>query len=341
MFIILPCSCLCPIYWSQVLSPEWSCSWSSANMRCSNYIWVINNFIAHPGAPYIRGFHYMEMGLPNADFTRDYSRLQRSFWAWAQPIRDVITNVVSHSQSPYVKWSMGIKMSLETKLSLNEALARHWSLGSLLVTTATCVFGPYFIGTPHQRDNCVANNMYVLALLCVLRIANTCLSYMSIVYTWSSLNIKRTQARAWHLLGTWRCWLDGCQTFAWDIVKYAITSSFDWGQNPLFISKILYQVMAWRPFGARPLSDIICITKFSDKTCLVTEILSVTSKEGLKLLIQLLYIITNIMKNLWALVHLSFTQMKQYEHSAFWWTYDFYVNGIWRYLIVTSIQYTD
>ena len=72
----------------------------------------------------------------------------------------------------------------------------------------------------------------------------------------------------------------------------------DWGQNPLFISKILYQVMAWRPFGARPLSDIICITKFSDKTCLVTEILSVTSNEGLKLLIQLLYIITNIIKKI-------------------------------------------
>ena len=130
------------------------------------------------------------------------------------------------------------------------------------------------------------------------------------VYTWSSLDITRTQARAWHLLGTWQCWLNGCHTFAWDIVKYAITSSFDWGQNPLFISKILYQVMAWRPFGARPLSDIICIIiKFSDKTCLVTEILSVTSNEGLKLLIQLLYIITNIIKKLWALVRLSFTQI--------------------------------
>ena len=106
--------------------------------------------------------------------------------------------------------------------------------------------------------------------------------------------------------------------------------------------KISYQVMAWRPFGARPLSDIICITKFSDKTCLVTEILSVTSSAGLKLLIQLLYIITNTIKKIWALVRLSFTQMKQYEHSAFWWrTYDFYVNGFWIYLIITSVQYTD
>ena len=26
---------------------EWRCSWSSADRRCSNYIWVINNFIAY------------------------------------------------------------------------------------------------------------------------------------------------------------------------------------------------------------------------------------------------------------------------------------------------------
>ena len=30
-----------------VLSWEWRCSWSSADRRCSNYIWVINNFIAY------------------------------------------------------------------------------------------------------------------------------------------------------------------------------------------------------------------------------------------------------------------------------------------------------
>ena len=27
------------IYWSQVLSREWRCSWSSADRRCCNYIW--------------------------------------------------------------------------------------------------------------------------------------------------------------------------------------------------------------------------------------------------------------------------------------------------------------
>ena len=40
--------------WSQVLSWEWRYSWSSADRRCSSYIWVINNFIAYKGPPYIR-----------------------------------------------------------------------------------------------------------------------------------------------------------------------------------------------------------------------------------------------------------------------------------------------
>ena len=54
MIVVLSCSCLWPIHWSQVLSWEWRCSWSSADRRCSNYIWVINNFIANSGESYIR-----------------------------------------------------------------------------------------------------------------------------------------------------------------------------------------------------------------------------------------------------------------------------------------------
>ena len=55
MFLVSSCSCLREIHWSQMLSWEWRCSWSSAVRRCSNYIWVINNFIAYEGATYIRG----------------------------------------------------------------------------------------------------------------------------------------------------------------------------------------------------------------------------------------------------------------------------------------------
>ena len=52
--LVSSCICLCPIYWSQVLSREWRCSWSSADRRCSNCIWVINNLIAYWGATYIK-----------------------------------------------------------------------------------------------------------------------------------------------------------------------------------------------------------------------------------------------------------------------------------------------
>ena len=54
MFPVWACSCLCAVYWSQVLSREWRCSWSSADRRCSNYIWVINNLIAYYSGSYIR-----------------------------------------------------------------------------------------------------------------------------------------------------------------------------------------------------------------------------------------------------------------------------------------------
>ena len=47
MFLVSFCSCLYSIRWSQVLSREWRCSWSSADRRCSNYIWMIDNLIAY------------------------------------------------------------------------------------------------------------------------------------------------------------------------------------------------------------------------------------------------------------------------------------------------------
>ena len=65
MFLVLSCICLCPIHWSQVLSREWRCSWSSADRQWSKYIWVINNFIAYWGAFYIRGLKAYLWGLKN------------------------------------------------------------------------------------------------------------------------------------------------------------------------------------------------------------------------------------------------------------------------------------
>ena len=54
MIPVSSCSCLCPIHWSQMLSREWRCSWSSTDSRCPNYIWLIDNLIAYQGAAYIR-----------------------------------------------------------------------------------------------------------------------------------------------------------------------------------------------------------------------------------------------------------------------------------------------
>ena len=50
-----------PIPWSQVSSRKWRRSWSSADGRCSNYIWVINNSIAYLGASIIRGWRRYQL----------------------------------------------------------------------------------------------------------------------------------------------------------------------------------------------------------------------------------------------------------------------------------------
>ena len=47
LFLVSSYSCLCPIHQSHVLSREWRCSWSSADRRCSKYIWMISKFIAY------------------------------------------------------------------------------------------------------------------------------------------------------------------------------------------------------------------------------------------------------------------------------------------------------
>ena len=46
---------------SRVISREWRFSWSSADRRCSNYIWINSKFIAYWGVSYIRGWRYMSI----------------------------------------------------------------------------------------------------------------------------------------------------------------------------------------------------------------------------------------------------------------------------------------
>ena len=84
MILVSSCSCLCPIHWSQVWSREWRCSWSSADRRCSNYIWVKSTILLPTkSASYIRGLT-VRLSCPNplicenmctiAFFSHDYYR---------------------------------------------------------------------------------------------------------------------------------------------------------------------------------------------------------------------------------------------------------------------------
>ena len=84
MFLVSSCSCLCAIYWSQVLSGEWRCSWCNADRRCSNYIWVINNFCW--GAPYIRGFTVIFVNMRCDTFTSYPGTISNKIiqYDWAQ-----------------------------------------------------------------------------------------------------------------------------------------------------------------------------------------------------------------------------------------------------------------
>ena len=63
MFLDSACSCPHTVYWSQVFSGEWRCRWSSADRRCSNYIWVINDFITYSSAPYIRDLMVIQLQI--------------------------------------------------------------------------------------------------------------------------------------------------------------------------------------------------------------------------------------------------------------------------------------
>ena len=44
--LVSSCSCLCQFHWSWVQSRKLRCSWSSADRRCSNFIWMTMNIIA-------------------------------------------------------------------------------------------------------------------------------------------------------------------------------------------------------------------------------------------------------------------------------------------------------
>ena len=69
------------------VSGEWRCSWSSADRRCCNYIWVINNFNAWEDASYIRGLTVLEIfcirtpdGVVTVEVSWEFTRFRRPSW---------------------------------------------------------------------------------------------------------------------------------------------------------------------------------------------------------------------------------------------------------------------
>ena len=101
----MPCSCIRAIYWSQMLRGERRCSWSSADRRCSNYIWVVNKFNPKYGASYIRDLTVLlvmwsaHAYLPMSSFTEVLGKTKDSMFVfgrinlWIQ-FKNIYTNLV-------------------------------------------------------------------------------------------------------------------------------------------------------------------------------------------------------------------------------------------------------
>ena len=68
-----------------MLSREWRWSWSSADRRCSNYIWVINNLIAYYSVSFIRDLTVISYTI------LDHARMTLNCIYWAIPYICVIS----------------------------------------------------------------------------------------------------------------------------------------------------------------------------------------------------------------------------------------------------------
>ena len=136
MLLESACSCLCAAYWSQVLSGEWRCSWSSADRRCTNYIWLINNSIAYKGASYFRDltvvtFHCMG----NLCLLSRWNPLEKGMW-------NETSTVFVQGVLPKLQWFVYTEHSAEVLSGLMPDLSRQlhrltsdaWESGQWVVT---------------------------------------------------------------------------------------------------------------------------------------------------------------------------------------------------------------
>ena len=83
MFLILFCSCLCSIHWSQMLSQKWSCSWSSATgVAPTTSEW--STILQPTKVSYIRGLTVHDMKAKHHWFPRWQLALLLTHWAVMQ-----------------------------------------------------------------------------------------------------------------------------------------------------------------------------------------------------------------------------------------------------------------
>ena len=148
MLLVSSCSCLYPIRWSQVLSWEWRCSWSNADRRCSNYIWVINNLIGYQSASYIRDLAVCEKKLcKHTESTRPMGSEEYLIKLCFKTLQNGIFRLVTVKPMHKTGWTNG------TINMVHSPGNRGWSvlLGHFLVH-----FGTYVIGLCDKKEQMVS-----------------------------------------------------------------------------------------------------------------------------------------------------------------------------------------
>ena len=102
-----------------VLSREWRSSWSSADRRCSNYIWVINYSIAYQGVVHIRGLTVFLM------FYIGHCNVVLTHWCrgkMATIFADILKNILVNENSHIL-----IQISLKYFVSkVQWTVSHHW-----------------------------------------------------------------------------------------------------------------------------------------------------------------------------------------------------------------------
>ena len=118
MFLVSFFTVFCLIHWGWVLSREWRWSLSSTDKRCSNYNWVINNFITQSGESYISGLTLVCMWSHctwSWDIHWIYHLPTGTNWISSQPLpKEITTNSNQYQNSAlfwliifYISWQVG------------------------------------------------------------------------------------------------------------------------------------------------------------------------------------------------------------------------------------------